>query len=101
MKLECPVCEAKIEVEGDDLDEGVEIECEECNSALIVDHNGVEFELVENDDEDWDPETEDDLDAMKDALDAEASEDDADDLDADLDDEDAEDADDGPDEPTD
>lgn len=97
MKLECPVCEAEIEVEDDDLEDGIEIECEECLTELTVvaDIDG-SFELQDTDDTLWDPDTEADEAAMKAALDTEASEDDADDLDADLDDDDAEDADDEP-----
>ncbi len=100
MTLECPFCGAEVEIEDHDLAAGVGIECEECQASLIVDHNGDEFELIEDDDEDWEL-SEDDLAAMKDALKAEGDEDDADDLDADLGDEDAEDGNDGPDEPTD
>ncbi len=34
--VECPVCEAELDVEEDELDEGDTLMCEECGANLVV-----------------------------------------------------------------
>ncbi len=58
--VNCPLCDAPIDVEEEELDEGDPLICEECGANLIV--TGVdplEIESAEEEDEDED---EDDLD---------------------------------------
>ena len=59
--VNCPLCDASIDVEEDELDEGDPLICEECGANLIV--TGVDPLEIESDDEDEeDDEEEDDLD---------------------------------------
>ncbi len=57
--IKCPVCDADIDVEEDELDEGETISCDECGATLTV--SSVDpLELVPaEDDEDEDEEEED------------------------------------------
>ena len=60
--VNCPVCDAVIDAEEDELDEGDELTCEECGANLtIVGTDPIEIETTEDEDED-DEEDEDDLD---------------------------------------
>ena len=61
--VNCPLCDAPIDVEEEELDEGDPLVCEECGANLIV--TGVDpLELEDDDDEDEDDdeEEEEDLD---------------------------------------
>ncbi len=56
--VNCPLCDAAIDVEEEELDEGDPLICEECGANLIVtDTDPLE---IESDDEDEDDEDEDD-----------------------------------------
>lgn len=61
--VNCPVCDAAIDVEEDELDEGESLTCEECGSELnVLSLDPLELEAAdgeEDEDEDYD---EDDLD---------------------------------------
>jgi alpha-aminoadipate/glutamate carrier protein LysW len=55
--ITCPVCDAAIDVEEDELDEGDEFTCDECAANLrVVSVAPVELEPAEEDDEDEDDE---------------------------------------------
>lgn len=57
--IKCPVCDADIDVEEDELDEGEAISCDECGATLTVASvDPLELEPAE-DDEDEDEEDED------------------------------------------
>jgi len=62
----CPKCEAVIDVEEEELDEGDVLSCDECGASLTVASvNPVELELEgdeEDDDEDFDYDEEEDED---------------------------------------
>jgi lysine biosynthesis protein LysW len=50
--VNCPVCDAAIDVEEDELDEGDVVECEECAAALtVVSKDPLEFEAEEEEEE--------------------------------------------------
>lgn len=58
--IKCPVCDADIDVEEDELDEGETISCDECGAALNVSSvDPLELEPAEADDEDEEDEEED------------------------------------------
>jgi alpha-aminoadipate carrier protein LysW len=51
--VNCPVCDAPIDVDEDELDEGDVVECEECAAALtVVSTDPLEFAAEESEDED-------------------------------------------------
>ena len=53
--VNCPKCNAAIDVEEEELDEGDVLSCDECGAALTVASvNPVELELEDQDDEDDD-----------------------------------------------
>jgi lysine biosynthesis protein LysW len=53
--VNCPVCDAAIDVEEDELDEGDVVECDECGAALTVAGvDPLELEADEEEDEDED-----------------------------------------------
>jgi alpha-aminoadipate carrier protein LysW len=59
--VNCPLCDAVIDVDEEELDEGDSLLCEECGANLHV--SGVSpLELSKEKDEDEDEEDEDDLD---------------------------------------
>ena len=61
--VNCPLCDAAIDVDEDELDEGDALTCEECGANLNV--NGVsplELKPDDDDDEDDDDDLEDDED---------------------------------------
>lgn len=70
--IHCPLCNAEIDVEEEELDEGDSLICEECGANLDV--SGVSpLELTpdaddEDDEDDEDEEDEDDLDDFDDEL---------------------------------
>jgi len=49
---QCPDCEAFLDLEADDVDEGEIIPCPECGVELeVVNTNPLEFDLVEDEDD--------------------------------------------------
>ena len=49
---QCPGCEAFLDLEADDVDEGEIIPCPECGVELeVVNTNPLEFDLLEDDEE--------------------------------------------------
>lgn len=63
--VNCPECDAVLDVEEDELDEGDEFTCDECGAELLVSSTDpLEIESVSDDDED--DEDEDDLDEDED-----------------------------------
>jgi alpha-aminoadipate carrier protein LysW len=51
--VECPVCDGKIDVDEEDVDEGDTISCDECGAALkVVGTDPLEIESAEDADED-------------------------------------------------
>lgn len=70
--VNCPSCDAVIDAEEEELDEGDELTCEECGANLtVVGTNPVEIELTSDEDEDED---EDDEDADEDDVEEDADE---------------------------
>jgi alpha-aminoadipate carrier protein LysW len=53
--ISCPKCDAPIDVEEEDLDEGDVLSCDECGASLAVSSvNPVELQLEDEEDEDDD-----------------------------------------------
>jgi alpha-aminoadipate carrier protein LysW len=51
--VECPVCDGKIDVDEEDVDEGDTISCDECGAALkVVGTDPLELESAEEVEED-------------------------------------------------
>ena len=51
--VECPVCDGKIDVDEEEVDEGETISCDECGAALkVVSTKPLELESAEEPDED-------------------------------------------------
>lgn len=58
--VSCPVCDAVIEVEEDELDEGDQLSCDECGATLnVLSLDPLEVEKASDEDEDEDDEDED------------------------------------------
>lgn len=59
--VNCPLCDAVIDAEEEELDEGDELTCEECGASLtVVGKNPIEIEpTVEDEDEEDEDEDED------------------------------------------
>jgi lysine biosynthesis protein LysW len=58
--IECPLCDAALDVEEDELDEGDNLACDECGASLrVASLNPLEIEEIEEDFEDEDEEDED------------------------------------------
>ena len=75
--MKCPVCDAVLDVEEDDLDEGDEFACDECGADLsVVAKDPLELEAVEEDEDEDDDE--DDLDDDEDEDDEDEDEEDED-----------------------
>lgn len=56
----CPVCDAELDIEEDELDEGETLSCNECGADLrVASVNPLELESLEEEDEDLDDEDED------------------------------------------
>jgi alpha-aminoadipate carrier protein LysW len=50
--VECPVCEGKIDVDEEDVDEGDTISCDECGAALkVVSTDPLELESADDGEE--------------------------------------------------
>ena len=76
--IHCPLCNADIDVDEEDLDEGDSLICEECGKNLSV--SGVSpLELTPDTDDDGDEEDEDDEDGEQDDYDEEDEDDEDDD----------------------
>lgn len=59
--VKCPVCDAAMDVEEDELDEGESVTCDECGAELhVASVDPLELESVDEDDEDEDDLDEDD-----------------------------------------
>lgn len=76
--VKCPLCQAAVDLEEDELDVGDEFTCEECGAELSVTGTGpLEIEPV-SEDEDEDEEDDDDLDEEEEEeVDEEKEEDDS------------------------
>lgn len=75
--VNCPLCDAVLDVEEDELDEGDELTCEECGASLtVVGKDPLEIEPTSEEDEDDEDEDEDDLDSDEDEEEDEDDEDD-------------------------
>jgi alpha-aminoadipate carrier protein LysW len=71
--VNCPNCDAVIDVDADDLDEGDTVTCDECGADLSV--TGLEpLELETEEDEDEDEDSEEDIDYDEDDEDEEEEE---------------------------
>ena len=54
----CPECEATIDVEDGDLEEGQTLDCPECGAELeVVNTNPLELDVVSEEDEEEEPQT--------------------------------------------
>ena len=59
--VNCPMCDAVIDAEEEELDEGDELTCEECGASLtIVGKNPIEIEPTVDEEDDDEDEDEDD-----------------------------------------
>jgi lysine biosynthesis protein LysW len=65
--VNCPNCDAVLDVEEDELDEGDELTCEECGANVAVTSTDpIELEAVDEDeDADEDEEEDDDVDELE------------------------------------
>ena len=67
--VQCPMCDANIDVEEDELDEGDAVSCDECGASLNVAGLGpleLESDDDDDDDEEWDEDDDDDDDEDED-----------------------------------
>lgn len=72
--VNCPMCDAQIDVEEDELDEGDPLSCDECGASLrVISKDPLELESDDDDEDD-----EDDLDDDFDDEDEEEDEDEED-----------------------
>ena len=71
--VKCPLCDANIDVEEDELDEGDELNCDECAALLRV-SDTEPLELESADDDDDDEEDDEDADDFEDDEEEEAEE---------------------------
>ena len=59
-KIKCPVCDAVIDVDEDDIDEGDSISCDECGADLrVLSTDPLELESAEEEEEEEEDEDED------------------------------------------
>jgi alpha-aminoadipate carrier protein LysW len=62
--VNCPICDAVIDAEEEELDEGDELTCEECGSGLtVVGKNPIEIESTVDEEEEEDEDEDEDEDA--------------------------------------
>ena len=65
--VNCPVCDAALDIDEDELDEGDEFNCDECGAELaVVGTDPLEIETASDAEEDDEDEEEDDLDEDED-----------------------------------
>jgi alpha-aminoadipate carrier protein LysW len=77
--VNCPSCDAVIDAEEEELDEGDELTCEECGTNLtVVGKNPIEIEPTADEAEDEDEDEDDDEDAEDDDEDEEDEDEDDD-----------------------
>ena len=78
--VNCPVCDAVLDAEEDELDEGDELTCEECGATLaVVGTDPIEIEKAsDGDEDDEDEDDDDDDDEDDDELDEEEEDEDDD-----------------------
>jgi alpha-aminoadipate carrier protein LysW len=63
MALTCPVCDAALDIEEEELDEGETVSCDECGATLnVVSTHPLELEPADEEEEDEDEEDEDEFD---------------------------------------
>ncbi|HZT38534.1 MAG TPA: hypothetical protein VFA28_11585 [Bryobacteraceae bacterium] len=63
MAVTCPVCEAVLDVEEEDVDEGDTLSCDECGATLTVTSTGpLELEAADDEEEEEDEEDFEDYD---------------------------------------
>lgn len=75
--VNCPICDAVMDAEEEELDEGDELTCEECGASLtVVGKNPIEIEPTVDEDEDEDEDKDDDDDEDEDEDEEEKEEDD-------------------------
>lgn len=75
--VNCPLCDAVIDAEEEELDEGDELTCEECGASLtVVGKNPIEIEPTVDDEDDEDEDEDDDDDDDDDEEEEEEDEDD-------------------------
>ena len=61
MAVNCPECDAVLDVEEDELDVGDALTCEECGATVAVtSKEPIELALADDDDEDFDEDDDDD-----------------------------------------
>jgi alpha-aminoadipate/glutamate carrier protein LysW len=59
----CPECDADLDIDESDVEEGDQVDCAECGETFVVTGTDpLELELVDDDDEDEDEEEEEDAD---------------------------------------
>lgn len=77
--VNCPECDAVIDVEEEELDEGDALTCDECGATLsVVSVDPLELELADEDEEEEDEEEEFDYDEDEDEEEEEEEEEDED-----------------------
>ena len=79
--VNCPVCDAVLDAEEDELDEGDELTCQECGANLtVVGTDPIEMETTsDDDDDDEDDDDDDDVDEDDDEDDEDSDDEDEDD----------------------
>lgn len=74
--VNCPICDAVIDVEEEELDEGDALTCEECGANVtVVSVDPIELESADDDDEDEDEDEDDDFEDDEDELEEDEDED--------------------------
>jgi alpha-aminoadipate carrier protein LysW len=79
MAVNCPQCDAVLDVEEDELDEGDSLTCEECGANVVVTSRSpleLEVEDDEDEDEDYDEDEDDEFDEDEEEEEEEDEEDD-------------------------
>jgi alpha-aminoadipate carrier protein LysW len=75
--VNCPICDAVIDAEEEELDEGDELTCEECGSNLtVVGKNPIEIEPTVDEEEEDEEDEDEDADEDEDDEDEDEDEDD-------------------------
>lgn len=75
--ITCPMCDALIDVEEEDLDEGDPLACDECGASLrVLSVDPLEIESDDDDDEDEDDDFDEDFDEDEDEEEEEEEEED-------------------------
>jgi len=78
--VNCPLCDAALDYDEEELDEGDELTCDECGEMLrITSKDPLELEAVDDDDDDEDDEDDDDEDFDDDESEEDYDEDEEDD----------------------